>query len=78
MFKPPEPIEDGNGAKEALQRYFASHFDTAEDTDDAVTHLLAWLWDQGFVVVPLSDERALETLKKLFRAGRDLIPGAKR
>jgi hypothetical protein len=68
-----QQTEDGNGAKEALQRYFASHFDTAEDTDDAVTHLLAWLWDHGFVVVPLSDERALETLKKLFRAGRDLI-----
>ena len=37
----------GNGAREALQRYFEGQQLAGVD------HLLAWLWINGFKVVPL-------------------------
>ena len=39
----------GNGARETLLRYFEGQ------TMEGVDHLLAWLWIQGFKVVPLEN-----------------------
>jgi hypothetical protein len=47
----------GNGAREALQRYFDEwpHRPAARGELELrrVDHMLAWLWMQGFKVVPL-------------------------
>lgn len=41
----------GNGAREALQRFFADTPMTVE----AIDNMLIWLWLEGFVVKPLGD-----------------------
>jgi hypothetical protein len=43
------PKTHENIAREALLRYF-------EKDTSGVDHLLAWLWTEGFKIVPLDDE----------------------
>lgn len=40
----------GNGAREKLQEYFSHDWDTELLRYD---HMLAWLWVEGFKIVPL-------------------------
>ena len=40
----------GNGARKALDRYFAA--DPRPTNLSRSDHLLAWLWQEGFVVNP--------------------------
>jgi hypothetical protein len=44
----------GNGAREAMQRYFAE-WPSQELELGRVDHMLAWLWVEGFKVVPCND-----------------------
>ena len=48
MSKAPQ---DGNGAREAVQRYFDEfgHTDMVNSTD----HFLIWLGAEGFIIVPM-------------------------
>jgi hypothetical protein len=53
-----EPCGDyrnlGNGAREAMQRYFAE-WPSQELELGRVDHMLAWLWVEGFKVVPCTE-----------------------
>ena len=53
------PTPTGSGAREAVERYFVD--ETPMETNSYVgllsraDHLLAWLWAEGFMVVPIED-----------------------
>lgn len=49
-------LYSGNGAYEALERWFAEAADFGHTVGTGPTQLLAWLWVEGFKVVPLTQE----------------------
>jgi hypothetical protein len=68
QFPEQPPPNDGNGALEVVSDYLervhparvmARAILDEFETDDALPnpdHLLAWLWEQGFKIVPLEDD----------------------
>lgn len=49
----------GNGALQALRRYCSEENLAAGDNPiPRADHILAWLWQEGFKIVPLPDETA--------------------
>jgi hypothetical protein len=54
---PIRPANPGNGAREALVRYFGSldffNYKLNGGEMNEADHLLAWLWNEGFIVEKL-------------------------
>jgi hypothetical protein len=52
-------LNPGNGALEAIGRYLKAFPDLILHTEvDDASHFLAWLWQEGFKVVPLDGTEA--------------------
>lgn len=49
----------GNGAREKALLYFREHITAGEvNTERKVDHLLAWLYTEGYVIVPIDPQPA--------------------
>lgn len=58
---PKRKVNYGNGAFEALTKYFSGPEPRIAD----VSHLLAWLWTEGFIVKPLSKKDVRKGIHRL-------------